>query len=720
MNLSIPYPEEGTYVIGGTGTRKSTLLLNLMVEAVRTGQAFAFFDPHRDLAPQVISHLEPSRRIVLDLHTGFGINLFGCDDPDNPQAVGRVLAQVQQAFAKLWHTELIETPLIADYLAHSVLPMILTGGTMETLRTFLDSGNETEALRQQILSQLASRYAYVRDFWRNHENLPSHDRQNNIGNIARRVRYFLSNPITGALFSQQDQSVDWRKAMDEGISVVVMLDPHLQAETNFVGAVLLGQILSALLSRADTMHRPPYGLYVDEYDSLATPSVADLFTQGRKYRIQPVIAHQHRGNLNAEMRRATLQVANVFALRVAPPDNEDLAGIFDTSPPEPETRGADPVRGPAPRVVSELITHGHRDEFIWSFAEGSLRPLQNHIDNPKPKNLHNFVTNNRDYLTSKESLRAGMAQIDHFLTLANAGRLPIHSSERGPLLAGIFTSLRAYFGLGEESRFLTSLDFNLQPWQTLSIARHEEEMETPVPVAFTHEHDLLQWMTFLEFMHSLWTPFSEVMEHILDNQKMTYLEWVRTLPRETIMDTSRFAWNLLTVAATLKKEPILISTGQYVELKERPRSRDDMRSQIANELAILPSGVARARIRIDKATSPDGRGFRFEEVEIPLPPMNGPHGFWSAPTQSAFNQQSTEQQSVFDDLEPVSPGWRWETISKPSTTSPQPKPHQRSGWHWEPIAKAAPPQRTLKERVQQELRDEPPPRRRRKSGPPPI
>src|SRR5829696_5404543 len=111
--LQIPYPEEGTYVIGGTGTRKSTLLLNLMVDGIRAGHAFALIDPHRDLARDVATHVDPSRRIVLDLLSGFGLNLFACRNPDDAEQVGRTLDQVMQAFAKLWGSQLADTPRLA-------------------------------------------------------------------------------------------------------------------------------------------------------------------------------------------------------------------------------------------------------------------------------------------------------------------------------------------------------------------------------------------------------------------------------------------------------------------------------------------------------------------------------------------------------------------------------------------------------------------------------
>jgi hypothetical protein len=691
--IDIPYPEEGTYVIGGTGTRKSTLLLNLMVDQLRQGHAFALLDPHKELARDVATHVDPKRRIVLDLMAGFGINPFACPDPDDRQAVGRVLDRVQQAFAKLWGASMADTPLIADYLTHAALPMILTGGTMVELRRFLLLDDEGKAFRWSVLDRIPGGYGYVREFWRDHDAQRPNDRQQNIAPVARRVRTFLTNPILEPLFSTRRSAVDWRRAMDEGTTVLVMLDAELEMVTGFVGALILGEILSAVLSRADTTDRRPYGLYVDEYDRMATPATAGLFTQGRKYKIRPLIAHQHRGNLEGEMRRATLQVANVFVLRVAPPDdNKDLAGIFDASPPEPEVRGYEPVRGPVPQVLEALLRSGHRDEHLQSFVDGWLRTLQQKIDTPTVKGLHNFVVNGETYLTSKDALREGMRLVERLLYLANRKQLSIQPADQGPMLAAIVTNFRAWFGLGDESRFPDpELDYGLAPWQVRSISQIEEELETPQLVEFEHPEELLEWMTVVAAYHALdlVATFKETLELILTNPSWTTFRWVRSLPRQTVHDTTLFAWKLLGAAGTLKRDPMLAATGQIEPQKERPRSREDVLSQIANELATLPSGIARIRIRTSS-------GFRFEEYTIPPPPPPGPYRLTEeAPTTPPFQPRHAPSPEAFDD---ASPAWRWETVkAKPTARAASASPGR--GWRWERVVKPPPPKPSLVEQA---------------------
>ena len=49
------------YIVGQTGTGKSTLLLNLTCQDLLAGEGLALLDPHGDLAEDVLAHIPKAR-----------------------------------------------------------------------------------------------------------------------------------------------------------------------------------------------------------------------------------------------------------------------------------------------------------------------------------------------------------------------------------------------------------------------------------------------------------------------------------------------------------------------------------------------------------------------------------------------------------------------------------------------------------------------------------
>src|SRR5712671_6107089 len=61
FGLSLPERRQHTYIIGQTGTGKSTLLLNLILQDIEQGRGVAVIDPHGDLAQEILDHIPPWR-----------------------------------------------------------------------------------------------------------------------------------------------------------------------------------------------------------------------------------------------------------------------------------------------------------------------------------------------------------------------------------------------------------------------------------------------------------------------------------------------------------------------------------------------------------------------------------------------------------------------------------------------------------------------------------
>src|SRR3989344_119985 len=93
------------YIIGKTGTGKSTLIKNMAVEDIRNGNGVAVVDPHGDLAEDVLNFI-PKNRVndviyfnPADVEHPPGLNVLEVKDAKQKQLVASSLLSV---FRYLW------------------------------------------------------------------------------------------------------------------------------------------------------------------------------------------------------------------------------------------------------------------------------------------------------------------------------------------------------------------------------------------------------------------------------------------------------------------------------------------------------------------------------------------------------------------------------------------------------------------------------------------
>src|SRR5437867_12732028 len=102
IDISIKSRLTGMYVIGANGTGKSTLLEHLIVQDIEAGMGVCLLDPHGDLTNAVIARC-PKHRIddvillnPLDVDYPFGLNLFTCNDTNDPDNVELAINHINQ------------------------------------------------------------------------------------------------------------------------------------------------------------------------------------------------------------------------------------------------------------------------------------------------------------------------------------------------------------------------------------------------------------------------------------------------------------------------------------------------------------------------------------------------------------------------------------------------------------------------------------------------
>lgn len=351
--LSTEGRRQGTYIVGINGTGKSTLLLNAALQDIAAGDGLCLLDPHGDLVDDILKRVPKERinDVILfdpgDIDYPLGINLVECPDRNDPKMVDRVCSEVVLTLKKLFPDSW--GPRMEDLLRHSILTLMATPDC--TMLDLLPLLTDREA-RARYVSQTSD--PVLRHYWAHAfpENPKSQGEW--VSSSLNKIGRFLTNPVIRNIVSQAHSAFDFRKLMDEGKILLVNLSKGQLGEDNsgLLGSILVGKILIAALSRSEDPFekRRPFHLIVDEYHSFATESFPTLQSEGRKFGIDTIVAHQYRDQLDDLNKGSTLNVGNFILFRLTGRDGLEVAMQFDNTPPAKETLESVAYRAGRPGV----------------------------------------------------------------------------------------------------------------------------------------------------------------------------------------------------------------------------------------------------------------------------------------------------------------------------------------------------------------------------------
>ncbi len=341
VGLSLDERRQGTYIIGTTGTGKSTLLKNIIYQDMHQDREHGLMvlDPHGDLIDELLE-LVPKDRLKdvilfdpMDMEYPFGLNLLDCDRSDPHQVrwvVSTVMGTLERLFSYSWG------PRLEHVLRHTLLTaMLLPNSTFIELLLLLTN----EGFRNQVIQDLKD--PILSQFW---EDLPhSHrERYELISSTLNKISPFITDRSMRNIIGQPKNTLDLRQIMDEGKILFVNLSKGDLGEANssLLGAVLVNMTLIAALQRRSipVKQRRPFHLIVDEFQNFATESFDILQSEARKYAVDVVAAHQYRDQLTESSKGSTLNVGNLIVFRTTGRDSYSLASQFDNTPPPSDTR----------------------------------------------------------------------------------------------------------------------------------------------------------------------------------------------------------------------------------------------------------------------------------------------------------------------------------------------------------------------------------------------
>ncbi len=319
------------YIIGQTGTGKSTLLRTIAAQDIEQGRGFCLIDPHGDLAKEV-AKLAGERCLYWDAADP------ACSLGYNP------LTYVSAAYRPLVASGLIDTlkkqwsdawgARMEHLLRYSLLALLeQPGATLaDIMPIFLDKD-----FRKSVVSGIKD--PVVRQFWTiEFPKMNYKTAADGIAPIANKLGAFLAHPIVRKAICEPDTPLRFRRIMDEGqVLVVNLAKGRLGADiANILGGLIVSGFAHAAYSRQNIPEheRRPFVLVVDEFHSFTSSAFADMLSELRKYRVGLVLAQQFTAQLDTTVLESIIgNVGTLITFRVGATDATILAKQFGADVP---------------------------------------------------------------------------------------------------------------------------------------------------------------------------------------------------------------------------------------------------------------------------------------------------------------------------------------------------------------------------------------------------
>lgn len=328
------------YIIGQTGTGKSTLLLTLALEDLKMGNGFCTLDPHGDLAEYIIERFPKERiddLIYFDLaNTEYPLAFNPLDGTQTEDERDVVTNDLIEMFVSMYGEEIFG-PRIQDYFRNACFLLMEQpewGTLVDIMRLFTDDAFAESKIRNVKNPVVAA-------WWnKTYRKMGDREKAEIIPFIQAKFAPFTSSTYVRNIIGQPRSAFNFGEAMQQKKVILCNLSKGLVGEENskLIGKMIALQIKQAALKRAaiESKDRVPFYLYVDEFQNYVSQSFESILSEARKYKLGMAVAHQYMDQLKQkglwgelDLSKTILgNVGSLLAFKIGPNDAEVLENVF--------------------------------------------------------------------------------------------------------------------------------------------------------------------------------------------------------------------------------------------------------------------------------------------------------------------------------------------------------------------------------------------------------
>lgn len=324
------------YVLGQTGTGKTTIMKNMIAQDIAAGHGVCYIDPHGTDIQDILSYV-PKERIddVIYFDPAYTARPMGLNmlefDPRYPEQKTFVVNELMGIFNKLFDMKTSGGPMFEQYFKNSAFLIMEdpeSGCTLLEISRVLSD----KAFRDMKLSKCKN--PIIKQFWMNAEQTTGDQSLANfVPYLTSKFDNFISNDIMRPVVLQEKSVFNFREIMDNKKILLVNLSKGRLGDinANLIGMLLVGKIQMAALSRVDMYGQKmnDFFLYIDEFQNVTTDSIESILSEARKYRLSLTVAHQYIAQLEDNIKNAVFgNVGSLAVFRVGAEDAEFLESKF--------------------------------------------------------------------------------------------------------------------------------------------------------------------------------------------------------------------------------------------------------------------------------------------------------------------------------------------------------------------------------------------------------
>lgn len=396
------------YVIGQTGTGKTSFMKTLIEQDIKAGNGVCFIDPHGNDIIDILATIPPERYedvIYFDpaeISRPFGLNMLEYD-ASHPEQKSFIVNEMLMIFRQLYG-DVPESmgPAFEQYFRNATQ---LVMEDPESGSTLMDIGRVLSNKEFRDLKLSKSNNPIVNQFW--NEIATQAEGEASLANIVpyitNKFDEFTANDFMRPIIGQQQSSFNFRDVMDNKKILLVNLSKGRLGErnANLLGLIIVGKIFMAALSRADTPRGDfaPFYLYIDEFQNITTSSIPGILSEARKYKLSLTIAHQFLGQVDEKIRNAVFgNVGSMAIFRVGQDDAEFFEKQF-----APVFKALDFTSIENFNAYLKILAHGVPQK---PFNMKSLSPSEKNLDQVDDLRELSYLTYGRDRATVETYIRS--------------------------------------------------------------------------------------------------------------------------------------------------------------------------------------------------------------------------------------------------------------------------------------------------------------------------
>ena len=327
------------YILGSTGTGKSTLIYNMAMQDINAGVGLCLIDPHGDLYHQVLEALPESRAedVILidpcDSDRSVGVNYLEREETTHQAQINFAVNEMIRIFDRMYDLDRTGGPMFEMYMRNALLLVMdneFTGGTlMDIPLIFEDKGYLQFLIRK-------CRNPYVVNFWRKQAIKAGGEisMENITPYVTSKLNLFTSNALLRPIIGQSRTTIDFRQCMDDRRIILVNLSKGLLGELDarLLGMLIIGKLFSASMQRAlvPEKERLPFYLYIDEVHNFATETIVNMMAEARKFGLYMTLANQNLEQVKTKDEKTNMMeailgnVGSILMFRLGAPDADKM------------------------------------------------------------------------------------------------------------------------------------------------------------------------------------------------------------------------------------------------------------------------------------------------------------------------------------------------------------------------------------------------------------